>query len=189
MIILGIDPGSITTGYAFIEKTDTGIHVLEYGVLHAPASHAVEDRLLHIVTELEALLDRYRPDALAMEGVFFAKNAKSALVLGHVRGAVLVACRKRGMTFSEYPPKAVKQAVTGDGSASKEQVANLVFARLGIESSELPLDASDALAIAWTHANPSPLASAFKGKTVHRKKKPGVSEWKALIEKMGGTLP
>ena len=162
MIILGIDPGSITTGYAFIEKTDAGIHVLEYGVLHAPASHAVEDRLLHIVTELEALLDRYRPDALAMEGVFFAKNAKSALVLGHVRGAVLVACRKRGMTFSEYPPKAVKQAVTGDGSASKEQVANLVFARLGIESSELPLDASDALAIAWTHANPSPLASAFK---------------------------
>ena len=110
-------------------------------------------------------------------------------MLGHVRGAVLVACRKRGMTFSEYPPKAVKQAVTGDGSASKEQVANLVFARLGIESSELPLDASDALAIAWTHANPSPLASAFKGKTVHRKKKPGVSEWKALIEKMGGTLP
>ena len=68
MIILGIDPGSITTGYAFIEKTDAGIHVLEYGVLHAPASHAVEDRLLHIVTELEALLDRYRPDALAMEG-------------------------------------------------------------------------------------------------------------------------
>ena len=189
MIILGIDPGSITTGYAFIEKTDAGIHVLEYGVLHAPASHAVEDRLLHIVTELEALLDRYRPDALSMEGVFFAKNAKSALVLGHVRGAVLVACRKRGMTFSEYPPKAVKQAVTGDGSASKEQVANLVFARLGIESSELPLDASDALAIAWTHANPSPLASAFKGKAVHRKKKPGVSEWKALIEKMGGTLP
>jgi crossover junction endodeoxyribonuclease RuvC len=92
------------------------------------------------------------------------------------------------MSFSEYPPKIVKQAVTGDGSASKEQVANMVFAQLGIESSELPLDASDALAIAWTHANPAPLATALKGRPVRRKKKASVSEWKALIEKMGGTL-
>ncbi|WP_290732080.1 crossover junction endodeoxyribonuclease RuvC [Fibrobacter sp. UBA3629] len=191
MIILGIDPGSITTGYAFVEKSDGKVRVLEYGVLHAPASHAVEDRLLHIVTDLEALLERYRPDALAMEGVFFAKNAKSALVLGHVRGAVLVACCKRGMTFSEYPPKAVKQAVTGDGSASKEQVANLVFARLGIEPSDLPLDASDALAIAWTHANPSPLSAVLgsRAKRASARKKASAAEWRALVEKMGGTLP
>ena len=119
MVILGIDPGSITTGYAFLEQSGKGFKVLEYGTFHAPANRDLEDRLVHIVTELEALLDKYRPDALAMEGVFFAKNAKSALVLGHIRGAVLVACRKRGMSFNEYPPKVVKQSVTGEWNVGK----------------------------------------------------------------------
>ncbi|PWJ71780.1 MULTISPECIES: crossover junction endodeoxyribonuclease RuvC [unclassified Fibrobacter] len=201
MIILGIDPGSITTGYAFLDKTGNDLKVLEYGVIHAPADHALEDRLLHIITELEKLLDRYHPNALSMEGVFFAKNAKSALVLGHIRGAVLVSCRKYGMTFNEYPPKVVKQAVTGNGAAPKEQVANMIFARLGISQGNLPLDASDALAIAWTHANPSPLSIALTGsasvkktvgkKTVSltsRKKKATTRQWMDLIEKMGGTI-
>lgn len=188
MIILGIDPGSITTGYALLEKSDGSLRVLEYGTLHASATKSLEDRLVHIVSELEILLERYSPHALAMEGVFFAKNAKSALVLGHIRGAILVACRKRGMTFNEYPPRVVKQAVTGNGDASKEQVANMVFAQLGIVSSDLPLDASDALAIAWTHSNPVPLAVALKKKTTSRKKKNSVQEWKALIEKMGGRI-
>jgi crossover junction endodeoxyribonuclease RuvC len=185
MVILGIDPGSITTGYAFLEQSGKGFKVLEYGTFHAPANRDLEDRLVHIVTELEALLDKYRPDALAMEGVFFAKNAKSALVLGHIRGAVLVACCKRGMSFNEYPPKVVKQSVTGDGSASKEQVANMVFAQLGIEKGDLPLDASDALAIAWTHGNPPPLSLALKKAPRTRKKKASVNQWKDLIKKMG----
>lgn len=189
MVVLGIDPGSITTGYAFLDNSGSSFRVLEYGTLHAPATHALEDRLLHIVSELEKLIDRYHPKALAMEGVFFAKNAKSALVLGHIRGAVLVACRKHGMTFNEYPPKVVKQSVTGNGAASKEQVANMVFARLGIESSDLPLDASDALAIAFTHCTPAPLAVALKGRGKPSKKKASVQQWKDLIEKMGGVIP
>jgi crossover junction endodeoxyribonuclease RuvC len=190
MIVLGIDPGTITTGYAFIESTAQKIKVLEYGTLHAPAGHALEDRLLHIVSGLEEMLDKYKPESFGMEGIFFAKNAKSALVLGHIRGAVLVACRKRGMTYSEYSPRAVKQAVTGDGGASKEQVANMIFARLGIQGGDLPLDASDALAIAWTHANPSPLNDAVSKvlgkKKVVRKKKATTKQWLDLIEKMGG---
>ena len=190
MIVLGIDPGTITTGYAFIEVGSSKPKVLEYGTLHAPASRALEDRLLHIVSELEKLLDKYKPESFGMEGIFFAKNAKSALVLGHIRGAVLVACRKRGMTYSEYSPRAVKQAVTGDGGASKEQVANMIFARLGIQGGDLPLDASDALAIAWTHANPSPLNDALSKvlgkKNVVRKKKTTTKQWLDLIEKMGG---
>ena len=185
MVILGIDPGSITTGYAFLEKNPKGFSVLEYGTIHSPASKSLEDRLLQIITKLESLLGQYRPDALAMEGVFFAKNAKSALVLGHIRGAVLVACRKRGMTFDEYPPKVVKQSVTGDGAASKEQVAHMVFAQLGIQGSDLPLDASDALAIAWTHGNPPPLTAALKKRPTVRKKKASVQQWKDLIKKMG----
>ena len=76
MIILGIDPGSITTGYAFLDTGSKNSRVLEYGVLHAPAGHALEDRLLKIVSELETLLDKYHPEALSMEGVFFAKNAR-----------------------------------------------------------------------------------------------------------------
>lgn len=194
MIILGIDPGSITTGYAFLDSDGKNLKVLEYGVLHAPADHELEDRLLHIVSKLEVLLDKYRPDALSMEGVFFAKNARSALVLGHIRGAILVACRKRGLSYSEYPPKVVKQAVTGDGSAAKEQVANMIFARLGISGSDLPLDASDALAIAWTHANPSPMSTVIlsaggkKKSLTSRKKKATTKQWMDLIEKMGGTI-
>ena len=189
MVILGIDPGSITTGYAFLKKTGNQILVLEYGTFHAKATKNLEDRLVHIVSELEERLDHYHPDALAMEGVFFAKNVKSALVLGHIRGAVLVACRRRGMTYEEYPPKVVKQAVTGDGAASKEQVANMVFARLGIEMADVALDATDALAIAWTHANPAPLAQALvKKRSPARKKKASVKQWKDLIEKMGGTV-
>ena len=189
MVILGIDPGSITTGYAFLKKTENQIQVLEYGTFHANPANELEDRLVHIVSELEKRLELYRPDALAMEGVFFAKNVKSALVLGHIRGAILVACHRRGMTYDEYPPRVVKQAVTGDGAASKEHVANMVFARLGIEAAELPLDATDALAIAWTHANPAPLAqSLLKKKTTAKKKKASVQQWKDLIEKMGGTI-
>lgn len=197
MIILGIDPGSITTGYAFLDTDGKCPKVLEYGVLHASETKALEDRLLHIITELEKLLDKYHPQALSMEGVFFYKNPKSALVLGHIRGAVLVVCRRRGMTYSEYPPTVVKQSITGKGSASKEMVANMVFARLGIERGDLPLDASDALAIALTHANPAPLANALvessgtakkKSSLISRKKKATTKQWMDLIEKMGGTI-
>ena len=193
MIVLGIDPGSITTGYAFVETSAKPLKVLEYGTLHAPASQNLEDRLLHIVTELETLLDKYKPESLGMEGVFFAKNARSALVLGHIRGAILVACRKRGLSYCEYSPRVVKQAVTGDGGASKEQVANMIFARLGIDGGDLPLDASDALAIAWTHANPSPLDESIakavgNRRSVSRKKKATTKQWMDLIEKMGGSI-
>lgn len=185
MIILGIDPGSITTGYAFVKTAP--LQVLEYGTLHAKPNQLLEDRLLYIVSELELLLDKYHPNSLGMEGIFFAKNARSALILGHVRGAIMVACRKRGLTYCEYSPREIKQAVTGNGASSKEVVANMVFARFGIKSSNLPLDASDALAIAWTHANPLPVNSALEALTgkVKHKKKASNSEWVALAKKMG----
>lgn len=197
MIILGIDPGSITAGYAFVETSP--FKVLEYGVFHINAAKPLEDRLLHIITELEILLEKYKPVSLGMEGIFFAKNAKSALVLGHIRGAIIVACRKRGMSFSEYPPKVVKQAVTGNGAASKEDVANMIFARLGIAKGDLPLDASDALAIAWTHANPNPLVSAlasnFKSKSkktssslLKKSKKSTAEQWKEIAKNLGVKL-
>ena len=96
-----------------------------------------------------------------MESAFFAKNARSALVLGHVRGAIMALCRSRGMTFSEITPSEVKKAVTGSGAASKERVASMMERLLGLPGLEGPLDASDALAIAWTHLRPAPLGQAL----------------------------
>lgn len=189
MIVLGIDPGSVNTGYAFVDARGTEFRVLEYGALHAPKNRSFEDRLLHIVTSLEELMDKYRPEMLGMESAFVAINARSALVLGHVRGAILVACKKRGMSFSEFPPSTIKQAVTGKGNASKELVANMIYARLGITPEKVLLDATDALAIAWTTANPDPLSEALRTKRVSKRRRATVNEWKSLIEKMGGVCP
>lgn len=188
MIVLGIDPGSVNTGYAFIDVQGQNLRVLEYGALHAPENRPFEDRLLHIVSSLEKLIDQYKPEVLSMESAFVAINAKSALVLGHVRGAVLVTCKKKRMAFAEFPPASVKQAVTGKGNASKEMVANMIYARLGIDPKDVPFDATDALAIAWTYANPNPLAVALHVKPKSRKRRATVNEWKNLIEKMGGTI-
>ena len=194
MIVLGIDPGSVNTGYAFVDVRGSEFSVLEYGALHAPKNRSFEDRLLYIVDALELLMERYQPEMLGMESAFVAVNARSALVLGHVRGAILVACKRRGMSFSEFPPSTIKQAVTGKGNASKELVANMIYARLGIAPEKVLLDATDALAIAWTTANPNPISEVLllKGasrKSVSRKRRATVNEWKSLIEKMGGKCP
>lgn len=194
MIILGIDPGSNTTGYAFLEKSSSdarnalsgNLRVLKYGAICADKTAAPEDRLVYIIQELEKLLEEYKPQALSMEGVFYSKNVKSTLMLGQIRGAILVACRRRGLTYNEYSPRSVKQAVTGDGAASKEQVAAMVSRLLNVELKG-PLDASDALAIAYTHAAPPPISSLIPKPA--KKKKTSTNAMRELILKMGGTLP
>jgi crossover junction endodeoxyribonuclease RuvC len=183
MIVLGVDPGSYTTGYAFLETGKSGPRVLEYGSIACRAKDPLEDRLVRIILDLEKLLDTYRPEVLSMESAFFAKNVRSAMVLGHVRGAILVACHRRGLDFAEYSPRSVKQAVTGNGAASKEMVARMVQTRLRLKEVKGPLDASDALAIALTHLNPPavrPPRSSKKNKN---------QALKELVLRMGGTLP
>lgn len=188
MVILGIDPGSYTTGYAFLEKEgDLVPRVLEYGTVSAKSRDAFEDRLVKITTDLEALIEEYNPTVFSMESAFFAKNVHSAMILGHVRGAIIVICRRRGMDFFEYSPRSVKLAVTGDGAASKEKVAHMVTARLGIPKSEAKLDATDALAIACTHLVPQP--HPFPKATARKKKVSQKELWRELVQKMGGTLP
>lgn len=188
MIILGIDPGSYTTGYAFLERNGKGsIRVLEYGTVSASRKDTFEDRLVKIVCDLENLVELYKPTVFSMESAFFAKNVHSAMILGHVRGAILVMCHRRGMAFFEYSPRSVKQVVTGDGAASKEKVAYMVTARLEIEKDDVKLDATDALAVACTHL--------FSQSEFVRKKKSCASRtsknaaWRALVLKMGGSLP
>ncbi len=188
MIILGIDPGSYTTGYAFLEKDGNGpVRVLEYGTVSAPKKDAFEDRLVRIVCDLENLVELYRPTVFSMESAFFAKNVHSAMILGHVRGALLVMCHRRGMEFFEYSPRSVKQAVTGDGAASKEKVAYMVTARLEIEKENVKLDATDALAIACTHLLSRDQPVYRKTRTLPRSSKKAA--WRALVLKMGGRLP
>lgn len=188
MIILGIDPGSYTTGYAFLEKDGNGpIRVLEYGTVSAPKKDAFEDRLVKIVCDLEKLLDIYKPGVFSMESAFFAKNVRSAMVLGHVRGAILVMCHRRGMEFFEYSPRSVKQAVTGDGAASKEKVAYMVTARLEIKKENVMLDATDALAIACTHLFSRNEFVCEKNRRLSRSSKNVAL--RALVLKMGGSLP
>ena len=184
-ILLGIDPGSYTTGFAVLEKT-TSVKVLDYGAILCKRSDSADKRLLHIVTELEKILDKYHPDVLSMEGVFFAKNPKSALMLGQVRGAVLVTCSRYGLSFAEYSPRSVKMAVAGNGAASKEQVAFMLKALLNLSVIEGPLDASDALAIAWTHASPPPLLSMLPPKKKSKKTKDAMRD---LAIRMGAILP
>ena len=184
MVILGIDPGSHTTGYAFLETDTRLIRVLEYGCIRASTSKSPEMRLLEIITDLEALIDLHKPTALSMEGIFYAKNIRSALLLGHVRGAILALCLKRGMTYHEYSPKTVKLAVTGSGASSKERVCQMVQAHLQLKEIQGPLDASDALAIAWTHAHP--IASVSKPACLTtRKSKNKTQQWRSLLLKCG----
>jgi crossover junction endodeoxyribonuclease RuvC len=151
--ILGIDPGTQRCGYGLIayERTGRKIAYLECGVLEPNAELSMEQRLWHIFTALGEIIEEYRPTVVAVEGAFFGKNARSALKLGQARGIALLAAAERELTVFEYAPATVKRAVTGRGGATKEQVQSMVrhLCALGRPPR---LDASDALALAITHA-------------------------------------
>jgi len=145
---MGIDPGSSCTGYGVLEEDQRQTRVVASGVIRAPKG-ALAERLARIFSGLEEMLHKHKPDAVAVEEVFQAKNAKSALVLGHARGVALLAVGLAGIELHEYPTRKVKQTVTGHGNADKQQVRRILEVTLG----ELPaqLDASDALAVALCH--------------------------------------
>lgn len=151
MIVVGVDPGTHRTGYAFLEDRESRIRVLEYGVIRCKATDPLPQRLEKIYRELRVLMDIYHPAHLALESIFFAKFPRAALVLGHARGAIMVAAQSMGIPVAEYAPRLVKQATTGKGSASKEQVATLIQSHLGLKKAPTPADAADALAIAFCH--------------------------------------
>lgn len=164
MLVAGVDPGTTCTGYAFLEKTSDRLRVLEYGTIRAKSGESLPLRLERIHRELTALLTLYRPSALALESIFFAKHARSALVLGHARGAIMVAAQALGVEVAEYAPRLVKQAATGRGGAGKEVVAEMIRSHLRLKTLPRPADAADALAIAYCHLSQStnPLALAAR---------------------------
>jgi crossover junction endodeoxyribonuclease RuvC len=153
--ILGIDPGSHASGWAVVQIRPT-LRCVASGVIRPGRGLTLPARLLVIHDELVAVIARHAPQAMAVEDLFNARNARSALVLGHARGAVLLAGARCGLTVAEYPPAVVKQALTGNGRASKDQVRFMVSRLLRLTAAPA-LDESDALAVALAHQGQSRL--------------------------------
>lgn len=153
MMIIGIDPGSRHTGWGVVEEKGNSLHLVDCGIINAVPTEEFPRRLADIYCQLGAVLERLRPCEAAIEQVFMAKNAMSALKLGQARGVAIAACASRGIFISEYTPTAVKQALVGTGHAGKEQVAFMVSRILGVRGSDWKLDTTDALALAICHLN------------------------------------
>ncbi len=153
MRVLGIDPSLRSTGFGIVEEDAGRLVPVAYGVIEPTAKLPLHLKLAEIKTELEELIRTYAPAEAAIENPFYAQNMKTALLLGQVRGAVLVAVAATGCGLAEYSALEIKKAVTGYGQADKEQVLTMVRALLGLDDDRIPLDASDALAAAICHLN------------------------------------
>lgn len=153
MIILGIDPGLAIVGYGVIEYDRGKFRVLSYGAITTPAHTPVEDRLLTIEQEMNELIQKYRPDAMAVEELFFNTNTTTAISVAEARGVILLCGRKNRVDLFEYTPSQVKQAVVGYGKAEKSQVIMMTTTLLGLAKAPKLDDTADALAIAVCHAH------------------------------------
>lgn len=151
MIILGVDPGTAITGYGVVEYHQGKETLVSYGVIRTAADSPMEQRLLKINHEFNALLDQYQPEAVAIEELFHQKNAKTVISVAQSRGVLLMNTAARSLELAEYTPLQVKQAVTGYGNADKKQVQIMVQKILHMEQVAKPDDAADALAIAICH--------------------------------------
>ena len=153
--VLGIDPGSLITGYGIVLKGSRGrlIHLCD-GEVRAAPSLPLPERLLYISRTIERVIEENRPDVVAIESIFFAKNVRSAIMLGQARGVLLLSAASKGLRIFEYDPRSIKLAVTGYGNATKDQVQKMVNMLLKTTGTRRP-DASDALAAAICHINHS----------------------------------
>jgi crossover junction endodeoxyribonuclease RuvC len=163
MRILGIDPGSVTTGFGVIEYERGRLSLVEQGAIHTPRGAELVERLSVIHDGLRVVLDRTKPEAAAVETPFAGNNVKSLIQLAHARGVILLAARTAAVEVFEYSPRSVKSAVVGFGGAEKEQVAKMVRMLLpGCASLKMTADAADALAIAICHAHTAGTAARLK---------------------------
>ncbi len=157
--ILGIDPGTATTGYGIVETDGETLVPIVHGVITTSPALPLSCRLKQLHTQLLDLIRVYGPTQAAVEELFFSRNARTAMAVGHARGVVLLGLADARLPISEYTPTQVKQATTGYGGATKEQVQEMVRLLLGLDYSPHPDDAADALAVAICHAHAYPLAA------------------------------
>jgi crossover junction endodeoxyribonuclease RuvC len=152
MIVLGIDPGTAVTGYGVVhgERMQTP-RLIECGIIRTHARDPLANRLKEIHDGIVELIQRHRPDALAIEDVFYARNVRTTVVLGHARGVVLLAAANASLIIAEYPPAEIKKAVVGTGAATKEQVQFMVTRLLRLKTPPQPADASDGVAAALAY--------------------------------------
>jgi len=150
VIVLGIDPGTATTGYGVVRRDGTTPALVECGVIRTAASGALAARLTTIFEGVQALLAQHRPDAVAVEEAFLNKNVRTTLVLGHARGVILLAAQQAGVAIYEYSPATIKKAVVGTGAATKEQVQFMTAKILRLKTVPSPSDAADGVAAALT---------------------------------------
>lgn len=153
MIIIGIDPGYAIVGVGVIEYKANRFRVIDYGAVTTSKDEDLNDRLLKIYNEISTIMDRYKPEALSIEKLFFNTNATTAIGVAEARGVCLLAAKQRGMDIAEYTPLQVKQAVTGYGKAVKQQVQEMTRMLLNLEKVPKPDDTADALAMAICHAH------------------------------------
>jgi len=148
MIILGIDPGTATTGFGLIKKDKSKLKILKYGLITTPANLSTAERLGILNKELNSLLKKYKPETVAVEDIFFFKNLKTAIKVSQARGVILLTIAKLKIPIVEYTPLQIKQAVACYGRAEKIQVQKMVKILLGLKEIPKPDDAADALAVA-----------------------------------------
>jgi crossover junction endodeoxyribonuclease RuvC len=160
MIVLGIDPGTASTGYGVVQSSGSRLQALDNGVIVTRPGVPLELRLADIHARVGELLDAHRPETIAIEELYFGANARTAFAVGQARGVVLLAAGQRGVPSRSYTPQQVKGAVCGHGRADKIQVARMVARLLGMQSPPSTDHAADALAVAVCELNRAPLAQA-----------------------------
>jgi crossover junction endodeoxyribonuclease RuvC len=170
MIILGVDPGTIFTGYGIIKQNKNNFTYVKNGLIRLPSSKQLSEKLEMIYDELDKVIKIYKPEEFAIETAFYGKNVQSAMKIGYARGVSILAAVHNKIQTSEYSPREIKKSVVGTGAASKEQVGYMVKTILKIEDIKMKFDESDALAVAICHA--------FRMKTPTKRSK----NWKAFVE-------
>ena len=153
MIIIGIDPGLVNTGYGIISIQNNNPSIIDFGIIKPNSKEVISKRLFTIFSDVSELINLYKPDVFSIEEVFYSKNFKSALMLGHARGAAILAAAKYNLPVFEYSAKKVKQSITGNGNADKTQLQYMIKQIFKLKQIPSPLDASDALGIALCHLN------------------------------------
>lgn len=162
MVVLGIDPGMAIMGYGVVDETMRKLKVIDYGTVVTPPDMNTPNRLVKIYESVEELIDRFKPDVVAVEELFFNKNVKTALIIGHARGVAVLAAARKGLDIYEYTPLQVKQAVVGYGRAEKMQVQQMVKMLLNLREVPKPDDAADALAVSICHIHSSCMGRRFQ---------------------------
>ncbi len=181
-IILGIDPGTLVMGYGLISVNKSNITLIEMGVLHLSKYKEHPERLQHIFKKMESLIALYKPTAVAIEAPFFGKNVQSMLKLGRAQGVAMAAAMMAGLQAEEYAPRKVKQSVTGQGNATKEQVWKMLQHTLNIVDDVKFMDATDAVAVALCHHYQHRTALLTQTTAAPKLKKKKSSSWESFVQ-------